>query len=74
MGEGVSVKFSSGVSVESAGEISVFVGCRVRVCGNSVIETSESEGDIEHAVKRAVKTNRVKRKVKSPKILWVAEE
>jgi hypothetical protein len=74
MGEGVSVEFPSGVSVEPAGEISVFVGGRVSVCGNSVIEFSESEGDIEHAVKRAVKINRVKRKAKYLKILWVAEE
>ena len=74
MGEGVSVASASGVSVASALIISVCVGGRVRVCGNSVIEFSESAGIRAHAVKRAVKTNRIKRRAKYLKILWVAEE
>ena len=61
MGEGVLVASASGVSVASVGIISVFVGGRVRICGKSVIEFSESAGIKEHAVKRAVKTNRTKR-------------
>ena len=74
IGDGVSVAAASGVSVASAGIISVFVGGRVRVCGNSVIGFSESEGNIAHPVKRAVKTNRRKRKAKYFKMLWDAEK
>jgi hypothetical protein len=74
MGEGVSVVSASGVSVASTGIVSVFVGGRVRVCGNSVIEFSELGEDKEHAVNRAVKTNKVKRKAEYLKILWGTEE
>ena len=73
MGEGVSVASTRDVSVASTGMISVFFAGRVSVWGNSVIESSEPAGNTAHALKRVVKTNRIKRKVKYFSILWVAE-
>jgi hypothetical protein len=73
-GKGVSVASASGVSVVSAGIISVCAGGRVRVGGNCVIEFSESDGEIEHAANRAVRTNRIMRTAKCLKILWAVEK
>ena len=74
MGEGVSLASNGGVSVASTGIITVVVGGRVRVSGNSEIDFPDSEENIEHAVKSTVKRNRIKRKAKYLRILWVAEE